>query len=166
MQHKLNRNLSLNGINNVAVLPFALSDEESVQSFSIPPDIWNQGTFSLSQKSTHGGSQQVQIKIGDNLSEINTLKKINLIKIDVEGFEFSVIQGLKNAIDKHRPKIIFEYDKHYWESSNNSISACYDFFAQRGYSLYQILDANAEIIGSLNAIQSGNILCIPNNKID
>ena len=36
-----------------------------------------------------------------------------MIKIDVEGYESFVIQGMLETIKNNRPKIIFEYDVNY-----------------------------------------------------
>jgi len=164
LQQKLSRNILLNGVTNISVLPVALSNTECVKAFSICSDVWNQGTFSLRQETNEENKQEVIIKKGDDLPEINALKKIHLIKIDVEGFEFAVMQGLKNRIGEHRPKIIFEYDAHYWHLSNSNIAACYDFLLQMDYTLYQIREANAEIIRSASSIENGNVLCIPGDK--
>ena len=37
--------------------------------------------------------------------------KISLVKIDVNGHEYSVVQGLRNIIKKDKPAMIIETDK-------------------------------------------------------
>ena len=37
--------------------------------------------------------------------------KISLVKIDVNGHEYSVVQGLRNIIKKDKPAMIIEIDK-------------------------------------------------------
>jgi hypothetical protein len=36
------------------------------------------------------------------------LEKVDILKIDVEGFECDVVEGAFNTISKHKPKIIIE----------------------------------------------------------
>ncbi|MGC8691602.1 MAG: FkbM family methyltransferase [Thermoplasmata archaeon] len=36
------------------------------------------------------------------------LEKVDILKIDVEGFECDVVEGAINTISKHKPKIIIE----------------------------------------------------------
>lgn len=161
LQQKLISNLALNRAVNVSLIPVALSDTESEQEYTVDPNSWNQGTFSLRNAFTEGTTQTIEIKIGDELPVIAELHKLNFIKIDVEGFEFSVISGLKTTIVRHRPVIIFEYDQNYWKQSNNDIDKCYNFFLDHNYQLYQVNEANAELITSANAIEGGNLLCLP-----
>src|SRR3990167_2196575 len=44
------------------------------------------------------------------LDEMN-IETCDLLKIDVEGYEFAVIEGARKLIEKHRPVIIMETDK-------------------------------------------------------
>lgn len=44
----------------------------------------------------------------DNLIKKYHVKSVELIKIDVEGYEFEVLKGAKTIIEKFRPKIIAE----------------------------------------------------------
>lgn len=40
----------------------------------------------------------------------NKIKKVDFIKIDVEGFEFEVLKGMQTVLETHKPIVIFEYD--------------------------------------------------------
>lgn len=54
----------------------------------------------------------------------------DLIKIDVEGSEYSVLQGCKNIITKHRPVIYYEAHE------TLEFKEIYEFLEPRGYRLY------------------------------
>lgn len=161
LQNKFNKNAGLNRFENITLFPFALSDQSGETSYSIDEHIWNQGTFNLNSKNSGGNAQQIIIKVADELSEIQSLSRLDLVKIDVEGFEFQVLKGLKNTLKKHRPRIIFEYDHNYWENNGQKMSDCYDFLNSFGYQLYQITSVGCELIDSVKDIQGGNIFCIP-----
>jgi FkbM family methyltransferase len=52
---------------------------------------------------------KLEIVEGDTYIEKLNLEKIDLIKIDVEGFEKYVLLGLKNILEKYRPFVVMEY---------------------------------------------------------
>ena len=90
--------------NNISVKKKGLSNREAV-------------SYLLENKSNLGGSRlinkrsknTIDIHLGTLDHETNFIKeRIQLIKIDVEGHEFEVIQGSKNTILKNKPIIIFE----------------------------------------------------------
>jgi FkbM family methyltransferase len=62
------------------------------------------------------------------------LKKIDLIKIDTEGFELEVLKGGETCIKKHKPIIIFEANFYNPEIKKQ----IYLFFKKNKYALYQI----------------------------
>lgn len=47
-------------------------------------------------------------RIDDMLSKIENVHRVDWIKIDVEGAEYEVLQGLKETIRSYKPKIIME----------------------------------------------------------
>jgi len=161
LQEKFNRNMLLNRACNVTLFPFALADEESEADFTIDKKSWNQGAFSLNSKSAGGEKQRVIIKIADNISEIQHLSSLDLVKIDVEGFEYHVLRGLKQTLRKHRPRIIFEYDSNYWMNTGQNIAGCYGFLQSLGYTIYQVTPVGCEILINSGNIASGNLFCIP-----
>ncbi|MDB5287585.1 MAG: hypothetical protein JWR05_2534 [Mucilaginibacter sp.] len=159
LRQKFENNVKLNRLNNISLFPFALSDAESRAEFNINTKAWNQGTFSL--KNNYGSDkQQVIIKVADNCAEINSLLKVDLIKIDVEGFEFNVLRGLKSTLIKHKPRIIFEYDNNYWTAPGQDINECYKFLCDLNYKIYQITSVGCELIMNADVIVSGNLFCI------
>jgi FkbM family methyltransferase len=59
------------------------------------------------------------------------LPKISGIKIDVEGYEYKVMKGAENTIDKYRPVILYEALQLEWDK-------CHDFLDHKGYRQYWI----------------------------
>jgi FkbM family methyltransferase len=160
LQKKLSRNISLNKVLNITIFPCALSDKESEADFAINKASWNQGTFSLTNDISGAEKQHVIVKVADHMSEIQSLSSLGLVKIDVEGFEYQVLQGLTQTLQKHKPRIIFEYDKNYWAKTNQNISDCYAFLSTLGYTCYQISPVGCELLKDAESINSGNLFCI------
>src|ERR1700759_1684771 len=160
LQTKFKKNIALNKLENVTLFPFALSNQAGEITYSINENNWNQGTFSLRDQSTGDKIQQILIKVADELPEIKELSRLDLIKIDVEGFEFQVLKGLVTTLKKHKPRIIFEYDSNYWAANGQQISECYNFLKGLNYELYQVTSVGCELILNAENIQGGNLFCM------
>jgi FkbM family methyltransferase len=160
LQERFKKNIALNKIFNVLLMPYALSDADSDQELKFSPLEWNQGSFSLAGKPHGTETQLVQIKKGDALPEIQALKRLDLIKIDVEGFEYRVLKGLTNTLEKFRPRIIFEYNVNYWAANGLKLNDCFAFLQQVGYKLYQVYPAGCQPLNSAEEAEGGNIFCI------
>jgi len=49
-------------------------------------------------------------------------KKIDFIKIDVEGFEFQVLKGIKNILKIKKPKMVIEFSSYIYEKEYRGLS--------------------------------------------
>jgi len=164
LQEKFKKNMSLNCVSNVTLFPYALSDLEGEADFKVDHNLWNQGAFSLSSPGNGPETQKVFIKIADDMPEIKAINNVRFIKIDVEGFEYQVLCGLKQTLLKHKPRIIFEYDSNYWDRTSQKISDCYNLLRTLNYGLYQITPMGCELIKNAESILSGNLFCIAANE--
>lgn len=162
LQQKFTKNMQLNRVENVMLLPFALADVAAEEDFKINPNSWNQGTFTLSDKLAGDTTQRVIIKVADEMDEIKTLARLDFIKIDVEGFELKVLQGLLQTLQKHKPRILFEYDSHYWARAGSSIADCHKLLQSLGYTFYQVTSVSCILVTNVNDIVSGNVFCLYN----
>lgn len=96
-------------LKNIYQFKFGLGNKKEIKK--ITENKLNLGK-SRFKKNTNNVKQKkfiVQIKKLDD--ELKKIKKINLIKIDVEGEELEVIKGSKNIIKLNNPIILFELDK-------------------------------------------------------
>ncbi len=67
---------------------------------------FSNGPSSTTGKIAESGDFKVEVvSLDDQLTHI---KKLDVLKIDVEGFGGRVLEGAVQMIDKHRPKIMFE----------------------------------------------------------
>jgi FkbM family methyltransferase len=160
LSRKLASNLSLNAIRNVVLYPFALSDAASETYLPVNKDAWNQGTFSIG-KATSGAHQElISIKVGDEIPDIQRLERLDLVKIDVEGFEVNVMKGIYKTLEKFRPRIIFEYDENYWAQTGLSREECAQMLKTLNYAMYEVTAVGCTVIDRLDNIRSANIFCI------
>ena len=73
-----------------------------------------------------------------------SIKKIDLIKIDTEGYELEVLIGAKKTIDKFKPKYIqIEYN---WHHLFKNVNLYYFSKVLKGYQAYKIFPFSKELI--------------------
>ena len=104
LQEKIRQKLSINHRQNVRIIPCGLGDEDAVLTYH-PGAAGNSGsgTFVPEAFETYGTPIEIQIHHGDRLFSRMELPPIDLIKIDVEGFESRVFRGLSERIRRDRP---------------------------------------------------------------
>ena len=92
---------------NIKIYNFGLSNKNSTEDF-------------YNYEFNHGGSSVIKSKKTPytkhrakfySFDKLNLKKKIDLIKIDVEGNELNVLKGMKGTIQKSSPIILFETQK-------------------------------------------------------
>lgn len=115
----LKRNVELNKLNNVVLIDNACSSKNEIRKFFL--DRIGSGTHSFYKTKIRGSikgfihinTERLDKIIKKNLTN-NEIKKISLIKIDVEGAEADVLKGAIKTLKKSHPKIIFEaWDEQY-----------------------------------------------------
>lgn len=80
--------------------------------------------------------QNVELRTLDSLE----LQKVDFIKIDVEGYEYFVLQGGLNTIRKFKPQIILEYSPTFFEAIEIGMSEkVYNFINDElRYDIYSV----------------------------
>lgn len=157
---RLEATLSANKISNVSVTRAALSNQHGTVSFKAP-DSSNLGMGRVVAGDGSGNLLQVPQVTGDELLEAESLP-LGLVKIDVEGLELAVLEGLQNRIEKDRPLIVFEV-----LNSDQSAHQAIREFLPRNYSFFRLKNARrrkyeVEPWG----VESGDIVALPGDGAD
>jgi FkbM family methyltransferase len=106
--------------------------------------------LSSSNVSTHEGSKKVRVEITslDQFTFTEKINKVDLIKIDVDGIEYDILQGAKEIILNYKPILIVE--------TNNDIRII-EFIKSIDYI---ILDMKLEKVDVNSEIIPPNIFCL------
>lgn len=91
---------------------------EQVGEAVIGTSVQNIGGSSLVSYDSQQNNERVIVTTLD--SELSHLDKIDLIKIDVEGFEYSVLLGAAKIIQKFKPKILLEFSPSFYKNNEGS----------------------------------------------
>ena len=139
---RLRLNLEVNRLTQVELFPVALSDSCARLPFCAPPSHAPSSGDGHVLPSVSGsaadGSIVVEARALDALAEKCRLDRLDLIKIDVEGYEWPVLQGAQHTIARHRPHVLFEHNEDYVARGRGSADAIYAYFARRGYALFEV----------------------------
>ena len=114
---KLQKNVSLNSFETIVINNIGLGDLKG--DFFISTEFKNnRGGFRIQPS----GNNNPNIKVDtlDNYVSSISPEKINLIKIDVEGFEYNVLKGGEKAIEKYRPLLFIEINDTNLRQQNSS----------------------------------------------
>jgi len=106
---RFRRMVENNHIKNIVIHPFGLGNENSKKPFYQPPD-FNLGTGSFVEgfKENNSYAGELDIRIGDDALEKAGITSVDLIKMDIEGYEKLALKGLHRTLQVHRPIVEFE----------------------------------------------------------
>lgn len=104
VREQLMENLSLINAANVTVVPMGLSDRSGREIFFTAKDSAS-GTHSLISQRPDGESITIELLPADEYLRAGELCP-NVVKIDVEGAELSVIKGMKNVLSNPSLKAV------------------------------------------------------------
>ena len=108
---RLGEKISVNHKSNIIVHEVGLGIKDEELPF-FPPKGSNHGTGSFIEKYSNNNEEKpILLKVvnGDQYISRLVLAKVDLIKIDVEGYEKYVLTGLKETLKQYRPLIAMEY---------------------------------------------------------
>jgi Methyltransferase FkbM domain len=148
----------------VEIVPYALADAEGTLPFHGPdaddPDSGN-GHVVRDGAEPRPGIIPVEARRLDSMVSAAGIERLDLIKIDVEGFEWPVLQGAEQTIANFRPHIVFEYDAAYAPRGGGSAPALADFFRRHGYRLFAVRRTWAEPVREDSWPDCANIWAAP-----
>jgi FkbM family methyltransferase len=141
---KLNANVEINQMNWVRTNCVGVSDKKSKMWF-VPPS--NAVTKNISFLNDCSGVGYLTNQYQEDAIEVNTIslddyyasqniKKLSLLKIDIEGAEVSALKGAKNLISKDKPIIAIEFNRQTALRARSSVEELNDLLISYGYSLY------------------------------
>jgi FkbM family methyltransferase len=124
-------------LSNVRLFEIALGNSEGEAEMVMPviSSVRMQGLSHVVHESipenNEGERFKVPLKKLDNMQEVvNNEKRISAIKIDVENFEFFVLDGAKELIRKNKPVVYAEL----WDNENRY--NCFSLFDSLNYKKY------------------------------
>jgi FkbM family methyltransferase len=155
---KLKRNIELNNFNNILVENIGLSEfeEDKVINFRSSWTI-DETVIPESLK-----SKDVHFTTIDHYLEAKKMSRLDVIKLDVDGYEFKILKGAKKCLSEQRPIFFMELGDYTLKSTGDNISDLIEYFFSFGYEFYNEKDFSVfsnkeEIIKSIPNLDTTTI---------
>src|SRR3989338_724867 len=165
-----------NRIHNIHVHPVGLGDtDEFITYYKAVGDNLGLGSFfrehAREKDDKNTPAEKLPIRAADRYISNMQLKRIDVIKIDVEGYEKKVLEGLQRTLKKYRPIVMMEFSR----TTQQSFSTLQEFsdlipgylpYAIRANQPRWILfnDPRPRTVGFNFSKPRGDVLLIPAGK--
>ena len=98
-----------NAIGNVVTHAVGYADKPGTLPFFVPEDSnHGAGSFSADSLNTPGETIQLPLVPGDDHLQKAGVKRIDLMKMDIQGYEKPALEGLRQTLTRDRPIVIME----------------------------------------------------------
>lgn len=135
-------NLELNDNSNVFVENVGLGSKNGKVSLIVDTES-NRGGNRIGIPTQGKESHEIDICVLDEWVASKGVRKIDLVKIDVEGYEMEVLKGASNVLSRYRPILFIELDDNNLRQQNSSADELVRFLEKLDYSLSHATTGNA-----------------------
>jgi len=162
---KLLQKLEENKIRNVRVFSIALGARDEDLAFFSPTGA-NMGTGSFRGAAEVEAGLKLPVRQGDAFCAANKLPRIDVMKVDVEGFESAVFHGLRKRLRRDRPIIVTEIS-----GTDRSGFGTLDGFANAMYDDFELFAVGCTSISGTYRIThpsfqtDGEFLVVPKERL-
>lgn len=169
----LNLGLLFSGTTNVTVIPMALSDQEGTQLLSLPIKKSGAVGFGLSHL---GGESDladrydlkhdvVAVTTLDQFAEKVGLERLDMVKLDTEGFELRGLHGADACISRFRPSIICELNAAALRRAGDTVDDVHAWMANHGYLCFTGHDVTDGELIPTDGLVDGDYVFLPKEKM-
>ncbi len=132
---KADYNIKLNRVDNIRLVNVGLGTvNKSVKLYTVY-DINRGMNRILDDDDVPFEYSEIQIMALDDFVSENAITQIDLIKIDVEGYEMEVLKGAIKSIGKYKPVIFAEIDDFYLQQHHSSASRLVQWLESFNYRI-------------------------------
>ncbi|MFD1063445.1 FkbM family methyltransferase [Winogradskyella litorisediminis] len=173
---RLTHNIEANNLSDYCILNnFGLSDTSTTTEITLREDFKhgsNTGNASIpTSESMDAGfkTSSIQLKTLDEVWNTNfsDLENIDLIKMDIEGHEDFCFKGGVNSIAAHRPTIMMEVNKPYYEARGVDLDEIFLPLIPENYTIYREVNKTWTPITSLKDCGTvDNVFMVPHEKLN
>jgi FkbM family methyltransferase len=139
-------NISLNNFTNIHLQNLGLGEKkETVKLYEVNEH--NPGMNRIIAENKNLPFKTIEIDALDSVCNSLKIDQIDMIKIDVEGFEYSVLKGAKETIIKSKPLLFIELDDNNLKENNSSAKELISLLISYGYNNFYRAN-NSQAIGN------------------
>lgn len=111
------------------VLQKALAEKKAKLTLFVPPDFWGGGTIRKDKLEDHLAKEKIDADSMDNLVKELQLPRVDFIKMDCEGAEPQIFEGMKETLANNPCiKIVMEYSPFIYKDPTGFTNYLFDTF--------------------------------------
>ena len=143
---KLKKNFELNNFHNITLEKLALNKEKKKKINFFKSSWATDGVL----KDTAQKKELIEFTTLDEYLREKGINKVDFIKIDVDGYEYRVLQGAINALKIFKPIIILELANYTLTNIEAVISLLsnlgYEFYSEKNFRKYNNINNNINLL--------------------
>jgi FkbM family methyltransferase len=168
----LSESVRRNRLDTVTVHRAGFGPEPARLPFFVPASNHGEGSLGTAFGGRSGQMLEVEIVGPEILAD---LTRCDVIKIDVEGFEVKVLEGLSDVIRRFRPAIVTEISQEHLVRCGTSAAALFERLAAHDYAGFEYreaprgtfkLHAVLKRVHEASEVPSGNMLWVSTTDAD
>ncbi len=159
---RLRTNIALNQLESI-IHPVTCGLSERVGVAYLDQLDGNSGAATLSAQAK---GDAIELDTLDHFCQVNEVRHIDVIKVDVEGSELRVIEGGRETLSHHQPIIMIEFNSSALEAAGTSVGKLEDLLRSFGYQLFTT--KREHLLPFHSAPQQpmlANVFCIPASRV-
>lgn len=137
--YRLNQNILLNNFKNIIIENTGLSDTSGSTEFHVSTNGYDalNSIVVLSELENNHTTISVNTDTVDNYVKLNKIVHIDLIKVDVEGWELNVLKGATSVLtEPDAPVLMVEFTEKNAFTAGYYLGELYDYLVTLGYKWY------------------------------
>ncbi len=144
-QHCL-RNLNQNNFQDIQLFNFGLGKAKAL----LPMEVRSEMNRGGNRVAVNGEGELIQIDTLDSFFPSLDLEKVDLVKIDVEGYELNVLEGGIQTLRRYYPTLFIEVSDQNLRDQNASAKSLIQFLYSIGYNKFIKAETGEEITAVYN----------------
>ena len=134
-------NIEINGFNHVQVVQKAVSFSSEQGQLVLTRHSGGATLITDNPPPDAIGTVTVEMVALDDLVFNQKFAPPNFVKIDVEGAELDVLQGMERVMRTYHPSLLYEIDDEYEDGFTRKANECQRHLEQRGYEITRLKDS-------------------------
>jgi FkbM family methyltransferase len=139
------RNAALNGFDNVTVIGKAVSNRSGRGEVALASYAGGAALSTVTAPPDAVGTLPIEVITIDELVFRERLRPPSLVKIDVEGAEIEVLQGMTRTLRECRPVVLYEIDDQDRAAFERKQAGCDTFVRELGYQITRLENSYPDI---------------------
>jgi FkbM family methyltransferase len=161
--NQLLKNIEMSQKQNITVHKLGLWNQDETLTFSLDQSMNNNhGSFTAGPVGQTHNQVECPVTRLDRLLQEGTIKKVDLVKMDIEGAELMALQGALNTIDQFESSFLMEINQGACQAMGYESTQIDEIFLKRGYKIFLVntRPEDSGFIKSTQDIRQSNVFYI------